>query len=188
MPFSLGTHVNMVRLESYALNVALLAAWVISAVAGPVAGPPTDPTQRGPIVVDATFSPTFAPGVPAVTYDPGSVPETGKIRVVVMRDGEASLAISGLGPHRYFGAHLNTTACPPSGMDVGPRYQHTVNPDPVFANPDNEVWLDFTTDGNGLATSSTVHAWPFDPDRPPRSIVIDDGRAPTRLACVNVPW
>ncbi len=176
------------RLECYALNVALLAACVISAVAAPVAGPPSGQRQHGPIVVDATFSPTFMPGIPAVTYDPDSVPVTGKIRAVVLREGEASMAISGLGPHRFFGAHLNTTECPPSGMDVGPRLQHTVNADPDFANPENEVWLDFTTDGNGLATSTSVHAWPFDPDRPPRSIVIDDGNTATRLACVNVPW
>jgi len=178
----------MVRLESYALNVALLAACFITAVAAPVAGPPSGPTRHSPIVVDATFSVAFTPGVPAVTYDPYSVPESGKVRVIVLREGEASLAISGLGPHRYFGAHMNTGECRPSGVDIGPRYQHTVNSDPVFANPENEVWLDFTTDGNGRATSTSVHAWPFDSDRPPRSIVIDDGNTAARLACVNVPW
>lgn len=178
----------MVRLESYALNVALLAACVISAAAGPIADPSTGSTGAGPIVVDATFSATFIPGVPAVTYDPASVPETGQVRVVVLREGEASLAVAGLMPDRFFGAHLNTSECGPSGVDTGPRYQHTVNPDPGFTNPDNEVWLDFTTDSDGLAASSTVHPWPFDPNRPPRSIVIDNGKLTDRLACVNVPW
>jgi Cu-Zn family superoxide dismutase len=178
----------MVRLESYALNMALLAACVISLAAAPVAGPPPGKAGNEPIVVDTTFSASFLPGVLAITYDPASVPETGKIRAVVLREGEASLAVTGLAPHRFYGAHLNTGECGPSGGEVGPRYQHTVNPDPVFANPENEVWLDFTTDSNGLASSSTVHAWPFDPNRPPRSIVIDDGKLDTGLACVNVPW
>jgi Cu-Zn family superoxide dismutase len=154
-----------------------------------VEGPPAGPTgAHEPIIVDASFSATFLPGVPAVTYDPAAVPETGKIRVVVLREGEASMAVVGLHPDRFFGAHLNTAACGPSGVDAGPHYQHTVNPDPGFANPENEVWLDFTTDSDGLATSSTVHPWPFDPDRPPRSLVIDDGQRVNELACVNVPW
>jgi Cu-Zn family superoxide dismutase len=179
----------MVRLESYTLNVALLAACIISAAAGSLAGPPAGPVgERGPIVVDTTFSSTFSPGIPAVTYDPVAVPETGKIRVVVLREGEASLAVTGLAPDRFFGAHLNTGECGPSAVDVGPHYQHIVSPDPLFANPENEVWLDFTTDNQGLASSSSVHAWPFDPARPPRSIIIDDGKPAARLACVNVPW
>jgi len=178
----------MVRLESYALNVALLAACVISAVATPVAGPPTGPVGGEPIVVDTTFSATFIPGVPAVTYDPAAVPETGTVRVMVQRQGEASMAVAGFMPDRFFGAYLNTGECGPSGVDTGPRYQHTVNPDPVYANPENEVWLDFTTNSDGLASSFSVHAWPFDPARPPRSLIIDDGQTATRLACVNVPW
>ena len=139
-------------------------------------------------MVDAAFSATFIPGVPAVTYDPATVPETGQVRVVVLREGEATLAVSGLIPDRFFGAHLNVRECGPPGAETGPRYQHIVNPDPVFTNPDNEVWLDFITDGDGLATVNTVHAWPFDTDRPPRSIVIDNGKTADRLACVNVPW
>jgi superoxide dismutase, Cu-Zn family len=166
----------------------LLAACIVSAAAGPVVGQNAGPAGHEPIVIDATFSAIFVPGVPAVTYDPSSVPETGRIRVVVMREGEASLAVTGLAPDRFFGAHLSTGMCGPSAVDTGPRYQHVTNPDPGFANPDNEVWLDFITDGHGLAASSTVHAWPFDPERPPRSIVIDDGNVNTRLACVNVPW
>jgi len=177
----------MVRLESYALNVALLAACIISALATPLPGPP-GPVGGQPIVVDAAFSPMFIPGVPAVTYDPAAVPETGRVRVIVLRHGEASMAVTGFVPDRFFGAHLNTAACGPSGVDAGPRYQHTVNPDPGFINPENEVWLNFTTDSEGLAASSSVHPWPFDPDRPPRSVIIDDGQLATRLACVNVPW
>lgn len=177
----------MVRLESYALNVALLAACVISAAAGPV-GVPESRTPAGPIVVDATFSTTFVPGIPAITYDPAAIPETGRVRVVVLRQGEASLSVTGLMPDRYFGAHLNTGECRPSGVDIGPRYQHTVNQDAGFVNRENEVWLDFMTDSSGLAVSSTVHAWPFDTDRPPRSIIIDNGKTDDRLACVNVPW
>jgi len=187
MPHSLGTHLSMVRLESYALNAALLAACIISA-AGPVGVPSTGPVGGEPIVVDATFSATFVPGVPAVTYDRASVPEAGKVRVIVMREGEASLAVAGLVPDRSFGAHLNTGECGPSGTDTSPHYQHTVNPDPGFANPDNEVWLDFTTDVHGFAAATSVHAWPFDPDRPPRSIVIDNGKMTAKLACVNLPW
>lgn len=187
----------MVRLESYALNVALLIACAISAMAGPATKSPPGPRAGTPIVVDTTFSAVFSPGVPAVTYDPVTIPESGRVRVVVMRDGEATLAVAGLEAGRSFGAHLNTNECGPSGSDAGPRYQHTVDPaataerpsaNPAYANPENEVWLNFTTDGNGLASSAAVHPWPFDPHRPPRSLVLHDGTATGHLACVNVPW
>ena len=33
--------------------------------------------------------------------------------------------------------------------------------DPAYANPDNEIWLDLTTDGDGNATAQAVQRWQF---------------------------
>jgi len=197
----------MVHLESYALNVLLLAACAIPAESALEGSPGEAPSGSDPIVVDATFSAVFIPGIPALTYDPMLVPESGKVRVTITADGtgngkaqEVVLAVAGFQPSRPFGGHLHTNGCGPSGEDAGPPYQHTVDPaatpehpstDPAYANPQNEVWLDFTTDGSGVATSSAAHPWPFDPNRPPRSLIIATDKAAdkagARLACVNLP-
>lgn len=194
----------MVHFESYALNVLLLSACTASL--GLASAIP--PQVKDPFTVDTAFASEFVPGVPAVTYDRMRIPETGKVRVTVTGDGtvqEVHLAVVGLYPGHRFGSHLHQEECGPTGADAGPRYQHTVDPaatpdrpstDPAFANPRNEVWLDFTTDNNGVATASAVHPWPFDLNRPPHSLVIYDegtktaaglaGLAGERLACVNL--
>lgn len=176
----------MVRLESYALNVALLAACAISVAATPPAEPPATPAVSSPIIVDSSFSATFVPGIPAVTYDPAAVPETATVRFIVVPDGQASLTVAGFGPDQIFPARLHTNECGPSGVDAGPRYQHTIDPDPADANPENEVWLNFTTDGTGVANVEALHPWPFNPNRPPRSLLVGDPSA--YLACVTIPW
>ncbi|GAA4804535.1 hypothetical protein GCM10023353_03860 [Tomitella cavernea] len=62
-------------------------------------------------------------------------------------------------PGRDFGAHAHTKPCGPEPSDSGPHYQNVQDPaatadspstDPAYANPQNEVWLDFTTDGSGV--------------------------------------
>ena len=70
--------------------------------------------------------------------------------------------------------------------------------DPAYANPQNEVWLDLTTDGEGAGSATTTVAWGF--ERAPRaqSVVIHAmptatgaGRAGTagdRAACVTVAF
>jgi Cu-Zn family superoxide dismutase len=72
---------------------------------------------------------------------------------------EVTLMVSGLPNNREFGSHLHKAECD-MGM-AGGHYQHMAAPDggatdPAFANPDNEVWLDFTTSGTGTATSKAT--------------------------------
>ena len=89
------------------------------------------------------------------------------------------LTVAGLRPNRGYGAHLHTNPCGPTGAAAGPHYQHQHDPavsasrpsvDPSYANPRNEIWLDFTTDSNGSASSTATHPWTFGTD--PRSLVI----------------
>jgi Cu-Zn family superoxide dismutase len=99
---------------------------------------------------------------------------------------------------------VHTKPCGRTGDAAGPHYQHTPDPaasasppavNPSYANPDNEVWLDFTTDATGAATSTASHTWTFLDQ--PRSIVLhaertkttagQAGTAGARLACLTLP-
>ncbi|MFC4865004.1 MULTISPECIES: superoxide dismutase family protein [Streptomonospora] len=147
---------------------------------------------------------TYSPGATAVTYDKQAVPTGSTASVSVTHDAaetDFTLAVSGLKPEETYGAHLHTQACGEKPADAGPHYQDEPAPsknshDPEYVNDDNEVWLDFTTDGDGAASTDA------DVDWQPRkgeanSIVIHSehtetapgkaGKAGTRLACVNVP-
>lgn len=105
---------------------------------------------------------------------------------------EVTLMVSGLPNNREFGSHLHKAECE-MGM-AGGHYQHVPAPDggatnPMFANPDNEVWLDFTTGGTGTATSkATVDFVP--PVGSAKAIIVHDrktgdgGVAGPKLACL----
>jgi superoxide dismutase, Cu-Zn family len=66
--------------------------------------------------------------------------------------------------------------------------------DPRYANPQNEIWLDFKTDAQGNATTATTVPWVFS-DRRAASVIIhaeptqtEPGKAGTagaRLACLS---
>lgn len=145
----------------------------------------------------------------AITYDPALVPIGASALVTVspaVVDTMVQLDVEGLLPSRAYGAHLHTNVCGAKGDDAGPHYQHHQDPkaaasppsvDPSFANPSNELWLDFTTDVAGTASVSTTVSWRFDQVKPPRSLVIHAehtktapgkaGTAGTRLACLTLP-
>lgn len=111
------------------------------------------------------------------------------------------LEVANLSVAQKFGAHLHQLPC--DQMQGGPHYQNTpagmgqAN-DPAFANPKNEVWLDFEStfpedSETAEATSSATVAWV------PRkgtagSIVVherttgDGGVAGARLACTNMSF
>lgn len=153
--------------------------------------------------INAEFEP-YSPGAEAVTYDEEAVPVGATVNVDVTRDGaetDFALAVSGLQPDETYGAHVHTKPCGETPDAAGGHYQDDPAPspdshDPEYVNDDNEVWLDFTTDGDGTATSDADVDW-----RPRKgeanSIVIHSdhtktapgvaGEAGTRLACVNVP-
>jgi len=73
--------------------------------------------------------------------------------------------------------------------------QPSVNP--AYANPRNEIWLDFTTDKDGNASATSTVAWQFSRTLPGSVVLHSEhthtqpGRAGTagdRLACVNVDF
>jgi Cu-Zn family superoxide dismutase len=184
--------------------LALLAAATLAVVgAGQAAAAPV----ARPVVTHAggTFS-AYTPSVEAVTYNPALVPVGGHAQVLVVSApfaGTATvLSVQGLLPDHEYGAHAHAKPCGPTGDAAGPHFQQSPDPvtpsvDPAYANPRNEIWLDFTTDrfGNGFALSKV--AWPLG-ERHPNSVVIHEmhthtdpghaGTAGARLACVNVDF
>jgi Cu-Zn family superoxide dismutase len=176
---------------------------------GPSSGA-TDPDQllpgeaAGPSLVAAgTFQP-YRAGATAITYDPKMVPPGARARVAITRTTAGlvvRLTVAGMVPRRPYGAHLHTQPCAAVPDQSGPHYQHKHDPktpsvDPSYANPANEVWLDFLSDDAGAATAVSPENWTFDPQAPPRSLVIHDeitrtekgvaGTAGARVACLSL--
>jgi superoxide dismutase, Cu-Zn family len=152
----------------------------------------------------------FQPGGPAAfTYDPAVVPLGATAQVAITRAAAGAtvrLAATGLLPDRAYGAHLHTEPCAADPDAAGPHYQHDADPraaasppsvDPSYANPHNEVWLDFTTDGEGGASATSAPGRTFHELDPPRSLVLHAGRTRTapgvaglagpRVACLTLP-
>lgn len=192
------------------------------ATPGPTEGGGTEEAQAKLADVSEQFEP-YSEGAAAVTYDEDAVPAGATVELAVSSEGagegaddqeegddggdgddadgtEFSLRVVGLMPDRDYGAHMHTEACGEKPDDSGPHYQDQKDPeqpstDPQYANDDNEVWLDFTTDSDGNADSDTDVDWaPRSGEM--KSLVIHDehtktgegeaGSAGDRLACVNV--
>ncbi len=141
-------------------------------------------------------------GDAAITYRPDLVPEGARATVLglPMAGTTVLLSVRGLVPDRHYGAHVHTKPCGPAPADSGPHYQDQVDPvqpstDPAYANPDNEIWLDFRTDAHGAAFTSSTVDWTFG-ERRGASVVIHEththtapgeaGTAGARLACLTV--
>jgi Cu-Zn family superoxide dismutase len=151
-----------------------------------------------------TFMP-YTPGATAITYDTSVVPPGATAKVVTTKTTHGvrvRLSVTGMIPRRGYGAHLHTMPCESTPDAAGSHYQHLADPskpsvDPSFANPMNEVWLDFTTGTTGAATVTSTEAWSFDAKHPPRSLVIHAqvtstqpgtaGTAGPRVACLTLP-
>ncbi len=146
----------------------------------------------------------------AFTYNPALAPEGATIEVDVTPGGastEVLLDVGGLLPNRGYAAHAHVNACGPTGDAAGPHFQNRVDPaaapgkpstDPAYANPQNEIWLDLRTDGDGDGESRVEVPFAFT-DRAPASVVIHEaettgtapgqaGSAGARLACITVPF
>lgn len=172
----------------------------------PTAGTPGMPAQA-PLAVTKSAG-TFQPvpqGTTAVTYDTKVVPAgaTAAVEVGMTAVGAVvvGLTVTGMVPKRQYGAHLHTQPCTATPDAAGPHYQHQADPskpsvDPAYANPANEVWLDFAADERGAAKISSEQRWSFDPVSPPRSLVVhaertrtEAGKAGTagaRVACLTL--
>ncbi|NHC46334.1 superoxide dismutase family protein [Motilibacter aurantiacus] len=142
-----------------------------------------------------------------VRYDTALVPEDARARVTATYDRkggtEVVLRVRGLLPDREYGAHVHVNACGATGAAAGPHYQYVVDPvqpsvDPAYANPENEIWLDFTTDARGNAVARAEVDWQFPANRRAGSVVIHAehtstepgmaGMAGARVGCVTAPF
>ncbi len=115
------------------------------------------------------------------------------VHLVVGADGRTivTLHVKGMPADRSFGAHLHRDPC--SISFGGPHYQAPTGTPAGFADPDHEVWLDFTTNKAGNGHSHAVV--PFEVQPGARSVIVHQGDhtgpggvvAPSqRLACLNV--
>lgn len=107
-----------------------------------------------------------------------------------------TLSVTGLSANRTYGSHIHKLSC--SEMMAGGHYQHNAAPadastDPAYANPSNEVWLDFTTNASGAATATaTVNFVPRTGEA--KAVIIHDhgtmdgGVAGPKLACINIAF
>lgn len=183
-------------------TATIAGVFTAMAVTAPVASAQID--DRSPRVSSGTFVATYSEDADAVTYDEDQVPAGAEARVVSLPlpGGHTKVIafLSGLEPGRSYGAHVHTQPCGPTGADAGPHFQQVEAPegvsgDPAYANPDNEVWLDFRTGPAGNAVTTASGDWQLH-ERKAESVVIHEsttklapgvaGEAGSRLACLNV--
>lgn len=151
------------------------------------------------IVVTAAVA---AAGALAVAAPEGA---TARVQRVETADGRTivTLDVSGMEPYAAYGAHAHVNACGSTGGAAGPHFQHVVDPvtpsvDPAYANPQNEIWLDLTTNRAGEGRAKAVVDGQFAPDRRAKSVIIHEkhtmtesgsaGVAGKRVACLTVPF
>jgi Cu-Zn family superoxide dismutase len=173
---------------------------------GPAAAEPAPSSAADSsfVHVSAEFAPADS-GADALTHNPDLVPVGARATVTSLSTQVGTvtvLRVRGVVPHHEYGGHVHVGTCGADPLASGPHYQHVPDPvqpsvDPAYANPRNEIWLDFRADarGNGLAVSTV--RWQFD-DRPAGAVVLHErftstepgeaGVAGARVGCVNVPF
>jgi Cu-Zn family superoxide dismutase len=204
----------MIRTLAVAAPLALIAAsatTVHAASPAPSAGArPTAASAGLPksLTGEGTLLP-WRPGATAITYDTAVVPAGATVRLTITNHAygsKARLRATGLIPHRAYGAHLHTKPCTAIPDEAGPHFQHHPDPaavasppsvNPVYANPRNEVWLDFTADTTGAGAATSAHGWNFHAGHAPRSLILhaeqtrtapgEAGKAGARAACLSLP-
>ncbi|WP_410617848.1 superoxide dismutase [Amycolatopsis sp. cmx-8-4] len=182
------------------LPSVVVAAALAVLVPGVAAASPVHAVTAG-----GTFT-AYAPGAHAVTYRPDLVPTGARAHVFGLSAAHAgtttSLVVTGLLPGRSYGAHAHAQPCGATGDAAGPHFQHVpdlVKPSvhPAYANPRNEIWLDFTTDRLGTGFARSTVDWTFGARRA-NSVVLHEththtdpghaGTAGARLACLDVAF
>jgi Cu-Zn family superoxide dismutase len=183
----------------------------------------TAATSAGLVAAAALFvaAPAIADSVTRVSGEVTSYAEqlpeadapegaTARVQSVATGDGKTvvTLKVSGFEPFAQYGAHAHTKPCgdpgtDPKGLFAGPHFQHLIDPvapsvDPAYANPENEIWLDFATNRAGEGHAKAVVDWQFTPERRAKSVIIHERRTSTepgkhgmagkRVACLNVPF
>lgn len=143
---------------------------------------------------------------PLIAYSP-AVPSGAHASVQAVANGAGNtvvtLRVRGLKPHTEYGAHAHQNACGLTGAAAGAHYQRVVDPvqpstNPAYANPRNEIWLDFTTDAEGNGAAQALVRWQFEPQRRAGSVIIHEhatdpgpdqpGTAGGRVACLTVAF
>lgn len=183
--------------------VPLIIGGLLAATVTPTAAADS-PRGSGVAVTVARFA-TPDTATKAYTYDPALIAPGAAVMVVatpLRRSTKTLLSVYGLVPNRTYGAHAHQRPCGAAPTDAGAHHQHVVDPnqpsvDPAYANPENEIWLDFTTDGHGRGEAMTRVAWQFG-ERRAGSIVLHEehthtepghaGTAGARLGCLTVPF
>ncbi len=131
---------------------------------------------------------------------------TARVTSVETADGKTivTLHLDGAAPNTEYGAHAHVNSCSSTDSTAaGPHFQHVVDPvtpstNPAYANPQNEIWLDLTTNPAGNAVARSVVNWQFSPERRAKSVIIhvehthtgpkDSGMAGARLACLDMAF
>ena len=197
-----------------ALRLSALAGacLVVLGVAGATpAGAATPGGSNGADVTAEGSLAAAASGSGAVTYNPELAPTGAHLSATFSPDDSGgtrvALDVEGLRPSRGYAAHAHVKPCGPTPADAGPHFQDKADPaagpdkpstDPAYANPENEVWLDFHTDQDGAGHAETDVPFRFVENRSPRSIVIHEGGATMtdmghagtaggRAACLTLP-
>ena len=167
--------------------------------------PPSSPAVE-PVAETDVAAPAASGDQPkGITYDVARVPVGAKLSASSsVENGQTTveLRVSGLLPDTKYGSHVHTKPCGAKPADSGPHYQNAKDPvspsvDPQFANPQNEIWLDFTTDAQGAATGRATVRWEFRKGEA-NSVVVhaahtstEHGKAGTagdRLACLTAAF
>lgn len=193
---------TVLRRPNAPVRTAAVALGALVAYGALVSCGAEQPSAGSGTTTSGTFAP-YADGVAAVTYDEAVVPAGATATLAISEDGSRTtvdLVVTRFRPDRAYGAHLHRSPCGSTGDAAGPHHQHALDPstpstDPSFANPTNEVWLDFSTDESGAGEAEASQPWVFGPDRP-RSLVIharatrtgpgEAGTAGARVGCLTL--
>ncbi|MBP2364341.1 superoxide dismutase family protein [Pseudonocardia parietis] len=181
------------------------SALVLTACGGASQDTGTESAAQQSVQVSATYA--EGGDGPAYTYDTALVPAGANVEVTGTATEDSTtttLRVSGLLPNHTYGAHAHAKPCSPAaGADAGPHYQLSQDPvtpsvDPAYANPQNEIWLDLTTDENGTGEATSTVPWTFPDDRRAASVVLHEkptathaghaGTAGGRPGCVSVDF
>ncbi|MDX8048806.1 superoxide dismutase family protein [Lentzea sp. BCCO 10_0798] len=188
------------------VGAVLLAGGLAACSSGaPPAAPPSAPAVK-PVAETDVAAPAASGDQPkGITYDVARIPLGAKLSTgsfVANGQTTVELKVSGLLPNTKYGSHVHTKPCGAKPADSGPHYQNTKDPvspsvDPQFANAENEIWLDFTTDAQGAATGTATVKWEFRKGEA-NSVVVhaahtstEHGKAGTagdRLACLTAAF
>ncbi|MBP2324405.1 Cu-Zn family superoxide dismutase [Kibdelosporangium banguiense] len=180
-----------------------LAALALAGVLHGEAASADTPTLR--LTTASSRIQSYKPGATGVTYDQKLAPAGAQLSVFAFSSSRSTTVVlntRGLLPKREYGAHVHVSPCGQAPTDAGPHFQNKKDPiqpsvNPAYANPRNEIWLDFTTDRQGAGAAMATVPWGFN-NRDASSIVIhaththtvpgQAGAAGARLACLTADF